>query len=299
MKFKKLSVTFFVFTMITSFAEARRGVLSPPKANFCSEALINNTASWTELDLWKSDIAKLLAVPAEKIDYKQFDFLYTKVQELEEGSKAKLLEKIHEIYRDNTYNKYRNYEFSKFKRVLDLLLSRTLRADLIFEAELKKGRQPLDILQDYIQLNQEITGVAKSYNVNDVFSFFQWVQKRLAEEGRTSDYDANNWRIVFYGSYPNGRAILPHSDFDTLAELKSQERFLYRISQDYVFKRYNLDHISSNSSDKFTIRNAAQINPILFVVSKDRIEMQIYPPMSESELKTQSPRKIEPRLIVF
>lgn len=273
--------------------------LKSPTSFKCEEALINNTASWEELSKWKMDIAQILNVPVEKIDFKQFDFLFTQVQHLDSASQKKLLSKITEIYRDNTYNKYRNYEFSKFKRVLDLLLSRTLRADLIFEAELAKGRQPLDILKDYIELNQEITGVAKSYTVHDVFSFFQWVQRRMEEEARSSDYDANFWRIIFYGSYPNGRAILPHSDFDTLAERKSQEKFLNRISQDYGFKRFQLDHISSNSSDKFTILNAAQINPILFVVTKDKIEMHIYSPLKEDELKGQGPRKVTPRIISF
>ena len=117
--------------------------------------------------------------------------------------------------------------------------------------------------------------------------FFKWIQLEIKKEAEF-DFDASTWQIIFYGSFINGRALLPQSDIDSIVENKAADRFIVRLNDKFYFKsHYNVDHISSNSRASFSIVNAAELSPVLFVVSAEYIELRVYESIPHSELKNK------------
>lgn len=255
-----------------------------------SERYTDSRLQGHEIFQWRADIAKQLRLPVREISHKNFDGLTDALKKLSPREQAELLNTLTPLYREVSFNKYKDRQYSQLKRVMDLLISRLLSPKSFFEAQLALGKNPVEIYDAYLQKSLAATGLMQKYNAHDVLHLLRWVQIELHSQSKT-DYDANTWRMVFYGSYFNGRALLPISDIDTIAASKSQDRFLQNLNEKFFFKRQPLDHVSSNSMDKFTINNAAQINPIVFIVSKDSLEMRVYPEVHADELKNTSTRE--------
>lgn len=92
---------------------------------------------------------------------------------------------------------------------------------------------------------------------------------------------------MIYGSYINGRAILKSSDIDAIADSNRTSAFVDRLNDDPYFKKFDVDHIAANSSQKFSEWSAAQLSPVLFVVSAESVIMKVYPPMTYSEVSSK------------
>lgn len=243
-----------------------------------------------ELSQWRSNIARRLGLTINEVSHKNFDGLSDALKRLSPAEKNNLLNTLTPLYRELSFNKYRDRQYSHMKRVFDLLISRILSPKEFFETQLAQGKNPIEIYDAYLQKSLSATGIMQKYTAHDVLRTLRWVQTQIHSQSKT-DYDANSWRMVFYGSYFNGRAIQPISDIDTIAASKSQDRFLQSLNDKLFFKNQPLDHISSNSMESFTVNNAAQINPILFIVSKDSLEMRVYPEVRKNELKNASPQQ--------
>ncbi|HEX7674789.1 MAG TPA: hypothetical protein VF412_11495 [Bdellovibrio sp.] len=283
----------FIFTALPFYVQAGQSVSNRCESLFTvPELYTDSRLQGHELKQWKAEIAQRLNLPIEKISHKNFDGISDALAKLSPEQKDELLELVTTIYRDVSFNKYKDREYSHTKRVLDLIVSRTLDPISFFKKRIVEGKSPVEIYDAYLSLSLAKTGILTKYSGHDVLHFLRWVQNEIHRETYT-DYDARTWRLVFYGSFFNGRAILHISDIDTIASSKSQDRFLQNLTDKYYFKRQPLDHVSSNSMEKFTIRNAAQINPIVFVVSQDAVEMRVYPEVRADELKDTT-KPVEP-----
>lgn len=282
---------FFITLLVPFFGHADQRFIARCESIFSApERYTDSRLQGHEIVQWRSRIANHLRLPVREISHKNFDGLSDALKKLSPQERADLLKTLTPLYREVSFNKYNDRQYSHLKRVMDLLISRLLAPKEFFEAQLALGKNPVEIYDAYLQQSLAATGLMQKYNAHDVLHLLRWVQIEIYSHSKT-DYDANTWRMVFYGSYFNGRAILPISDIDTIAASKSQDRFLQNLNDKFFFKRQPLDHISSNSMDKFTINNAAQINPIVFIVSKDSLEMRVYPEVRIDELKTTSTRE--------
>lgn len=241
---------------------------------------------------WTEQIKDLLKI--EEVKSTSLDRVSENIEKMSEQDRENLKKFIRESYYDVTINKYVNYDVREVKRILDMAISRLLRPDLFFKKGLEAGKGPWEIYQDYINEARKIAGLAPQYDVYDLVKLVNFISGEIRKES-TRNYEAQYWRLVIYGSGFNGRGILPRSDIDALADTKDQHKFVQRLNDVYFMKNQPWDHIASNSSDKFTVLNAAEINPILFIVGPEAIEMHIYPPISKSDI---AEKNTKPALVI-
>lgn len=226
--------------------------------------------------------------PSRFLSSDQFDLIHEQFSLIDKNNLIEINQLIQSYYYDLIENKYLNIEIKNMKRVFDFLITEQMSAYTFFLEQLKQKVHPLEIYRLFLKETREKTGLANQYNAEIVLQFFKWVQLELRKEAEY-DFDASTWQIVFYGSFINGRALLPQSDIDSIVENKAADRFIVRLNDKFYFKsHYNVDHISSNSRDSFSIINAAELSPVLFVVSSEYVELRVYEPIPHSELKNKS-----------
>lgn len=241
---------------------------------------------------WTTQLKDLLKI--EEVKSSSLDKVSENIERMSEENRQDLKRFIRQAYFDVTVNKYVNYDVREVKRILDMAISRLLRPDLAFKKGLAAGKGAWEIYQQYINDARELAGLAPQYEVYDLIKVVNFISGEIRKES-SRNYEAQYWRLVIYGSGFNGRGILPRSDIDALADTKEQHKFVQRLNDVYFMKNQPWDHIASNSSDKFTTLNAAEINPILFVVGAETVEMHIYPPISKADI---SGGKITPALVI-
>lgn len=247
-------------------------------------AYTEKTASLEQIWLWREELRVLLK--ADVMSAKDFDQIASHVEKLNSVEKEALLRKVSEIYRDVNFAKYKDVKIKNFKRVLDLLVSRSINPYQIFLEAKNQGKNAYEAYEIYLDRSFQATGILTKYSVHDIKSLAQFVQSSLKDEAKTN-LDAEHWNITIYGSVFNGRAIKNISDVDSIGEYKSQNRFIERLGEKYIFKKYELDHFSANSMDKFSQLNAAQINPVLLIVNRDKVEIRVYPEVTVEEIKAK------------
>lgn len=226
--------------------------------------------------------------PSKFLSSDQFDLFHEQYSLIETKNLKELNNLIQSHYFDLIENKYLNIEIKNMKRVFDFLITEQMSAYSYFAEQLKFKTHPLEIYRSFLKETRLKTGLANQYDAEMVFQFFKWVQLELKKEAEY-DFDAINWQIVFYGSFINGRALLPQSDIDSIVENKAADRFIVRLNDKFYFKsHFNVDHISSNSRASFSIINAAELSPVLFIVSAEYIEFRVYESIPHFELKNKN-----------
>lgn len=218
----------------------------------------------------------------EKVSARNMDNIKDAVAVLDDHRKTEILAFVHENYHEVSLRKYESVDLKSFKRMMDVVLTWSHHPYEYFKRRMALNDQPLDIYRDWLKEIGELTGLPSEFTLNDILADVRWIQSILREEARTN-YEANFWNLVVYGSLFNGRAIPYMSDIDAIADYKALDRFVTRLNDQWGFKSMRLDHIAANSADKFSVNSAAEINPVLFLIGPESIEIRIYSPLTKKQ----------------
>lgn len=263
-----------IFTNFANFVQNRQRVLLTPLQDPALDARFHN---------WLEKLNSILKLPDP---YRaDFDEIGVAIDRLSEVDKSAVLKEVASFYKEVTAEKYRALKLKELKRTLDLILSRAGRPDRLFE-NAKEGVSAWGIYKEYFENTRKGAGLESDYTAQDVWSLLHWIKRRLQSEQKAIPA-LGGAEIVIYGSYINGRAILKSSDIDAIADSNRTSAFVDRLNDDPYFKKFDVDHIAANSSQKFSEWSAAQLSPVLFVVSAESVIMKVYPPMTYSEVSSK------------
>lgn len=241
---------------------------------------LHSTMSKEDLDGRMTEFRGILGL--EKVSARNMDNIKQAVENLSETQQEQILKFVNDNYYEVSLRKYERVELKSFKRMMDVVLTWNLHPYAYFKARLEMGQQPLDIYSNWLKEINELTGLPSEFTVHDIMADAKWIQSHLRGEARTN-YEANFWNLVVYGSLFNGRAIPYMSDIDAIADYKALDRFVTSLNDQWGFKSMQLDHIAANSADKFSVNSAAEINPVVLLISPEYIEVRVYPPLSKSQ----------------
>lgn len=292
-----LLFTFFNFIISLSYAgqlpaRCENLFLAPSEPSFNFYEIRNQTLELLGVHEEFSEAQR----PSRFLSSEQFDLFHEQFKSIDQIQMKELNQLIQDHYYDLIENKYANIEIKNLKRVFDFLITEETSAYQYFIEQQKLKNHPLEIYRTFLKKTRDLTGLAKQYDADQVIEFFKWVQLELKKEAEF-DFDAQTWQIIFYGSYINGRALLPQSDIDSIVENKAADRFIIRLNDKFYFKsHYKVDHISSNSRASFSIINAAELSPVLFVVNSEYIELRVYEPIPHNELNNKD---FKPKYLSF
>jgi predicted nucleotidyltransferase len=218
-----------------------------------------------------------------------FDEYNKAIELLNSEQKKQLVDQVTLIYKEVIDTKYKALKIKEIKRTLDLILARVERPDLLF-SKARNSLQAQEIYAQYLETARINSGLNPEYNHKNIFEFLKWMQKSLQTK-KLKTPELSQSEIILYGSYVNGRALLKKSDIDVISNNQETSKFISSLNKIPEFQNFQVDHISANSIYKFSEWGAAQLSPILFVVTDRKIVLKVYPPLNYCDISMQSSLK--------
>lgn len=229
---------------------------------------------------WKKYVSELTAVGATNRDL--FTTLIPVIEGMPVELRARLWREIQTVYpglsKGKNFNRVRTLGQVNLppKRAIDLFNRLTINPNSLIQQSVEKGESALDGYRKYFSVMKtafEGTPYAK-YSADDVMNSLNIIQDELKKSGMGGE-------VNMFGSFPGGNANLLTSDIDLFANNPKFKELLpiikERVNQD-LSAMYGKTSLKVNVTPTFyNWKYMAKVNPIMFRVSENKIEMLLFP----------------------
>ncbi len=223
-----------------------------------------------------------------------FNALVPVFSKMPQSLRSILLQKAHEVYptasrvksvREFPFYK-KNYLRLAPKRALDVLISNLLPPRKEIRQKIERGQSVLQAYQEVLQYQKKsvFAGYSQgSYSASDVLIAARAIQSVMHQRETTDP----TWTVTMGGSFPSGRAKLETSDIDVMLSDSRYNQHLEEMTSQ-VNEALKATHPESalevhSFFETTTEVNAAIVSPMFIRISKDRIELLVYPPIRSLE----------------
>jgi len=164
------------------------------------------------------------------------------------------------------------------RRIADYYFKQLARGDATIRQEIEKGKTPLEALGTYYSQVQRYIDRGPMYDAQKTLALLRETRDAL-REAKPGDLPAGPSAIYVGGSVPNGRASLKDSDLDYIVNFHLPKHFEDEINRKTTAVAKTFDPESSFKASVLSHDDPnfwARIHPVVFRVTKDKIEMLVY-----------------------
>ncbi|MCB0369915.1 MAG: hypothetical protein KDD45_10890 [Bdellovibrionales bacterium] len=242
--------------------------------NFNKLPSLKNQQDFLFLENQLNEYMHTLQLDSITVKPRDLDNLKLRFKNLSLKDQKKILDIISKTYLHVKIFKYSDIlPIKKLKRQFDLLLTLTTDSFSFFNERVVKQLKSVEsTLQEYYKLMAQKINLSRETDVDNVLYVAYRLQEQLQQNPKFQ-----NEKIYLYGSFVNGKSISILSDLDyavsnphlaaKLENLNIQFRDLYQ---------FELTDVQGHMAKKSLIHQYGYLNPIVFVVHANTIEIRVY-----------------------